>query len=259
MMRKSLILILVLSIPLFALFIESCGKKENPTLKQDQQVTTPSKDGNLTPLAQKGKDLFYAASKENGLKCADCHSDGTNTNSSLTKYFSSVIGANKRQSTYGGKFVGDDVAKNAGGATVCWKQYLLNDDPLTEEQIQALNEYFTSLLRGGNPTESKYTTIALPKPDKEKFKKEDKPKILALHGDKVKGEQLFKEACGFCHGDESTVKKAPKLKKFDVDRIDPIAFHVRLGFKAMPFFVYEKFSDQDIADVSAYILEQLKK
>ncbi|MGB9696678.1 MAG: c-type cytochrome [Ignavibacteria bacterium] len=257
MMRKTLMLIL--SIPLLVLSIEGCGKKDNQTLKQEQQVTTSRQNGNLNPIAQKGKDLFYAASKENGLKCADCHSDGTNTNSPLTKYFSNVIGANKRQSTYGGKFVGNEVAKNAGGATVCWKQYLLNDEPLTEEQVQSLNEYFTFLLKEGTPTESKYTTIALPKPDKEKFKKEDKPRILALQGNKIKGEQIFKEACAFCHSEESTVKKTPKLKKFDVDRVDPIAFHVRLGVKAMPFFVYEKFSDQDIADVSAYILAQLKK
>lgn len=259
MMRKILMLILLVFAPLLALSIGGCGDKEKQIPKQEQQVTTSREDVNLTPLAQKGKDLFYTVSKENGLKCADCHSDGTNVNSPLTNYFSNVIGANKRQSTYGGKFVGEEVVKNAGGATVCWKQYLLNDQPLTEEQIQSLNEYFTFLLKGGNPIESKYTTIALPKPDKEKFKKEDKPRILALQGNKVKGEQLFKEACGFCHSEESAVKKVPKLKKFDVDRVDPIAFHVRLGFKAMPFFVYEKFSDQDIADVSAYILEQLKK
>jgi cytochrome c peroxidase len=259
MTKKILIFILLLFIfPLLTL-IESCANKDKQISKQEQQVTPQKVDGNLTPLAQKGKDLFYSISKENGLKCADCHSDGTNTNSPLTKYFSNVIGANKRQSTYNGKFVGDDVTKNAGGSTICWKQYLLNDEPLTEEQIQSLNEYFSSLLKDGTPTESKYTTIALPKPDKEKFKKEDKPKILALQGNNERGEQIFKEACAFCHSNESKIKKTPKLNKFDVDRIDPIAFHIRLGVKAMPFFAYEKFSDQDIADVSAYILNQLKK
>ena len=103
-MRKILFVVLISSI-----FISSCGKKEeqNTTGEKKQESTTSG----TNDLSSKGKALFYEASNLTGLKCADCHSDGTNADQLNTKYFSDVIQASKRQSVFAGTIAGEDVKK----------------------------------------------------------------------------------------------------------------------------------------------------
>lgn len=247
-MKKLLLLILLVS-----LTAASCGKKEEKT----ESTKAPNKEttGNAGSNISKGKELFYQASNLTGLKCADCHSDGTNTDNSNTKYFSDVIGASKRPSVYSGTISGDDVKKKGAGATVCWETYLKMGRPIAAEEIDALNAYFESLK--GDIKESKYTSLAVPTQNKAKLK-EDQVKIAGMTADVQNGEKKFKETCNFCHGGK-TVKHVPSLFEDFDGNLKSIVYHIRFGAKFMPFYSYEKITDQDAADISEYILKNQKK
>jgi cytochrome c len=241
-MNKLLIVVLFTS-----LIFTSCGKKEDKT-----EVSQNTKSGDLV---SKGKELFYQSSNLTGLKCADCHSDGTNTNNTNTKYFSDIIGASKRASVYAGTISGDNVKKTGAGATLCWETFLKMGKPITPEEINALNAYYESLK--GEVKEIKFTTIALPNRDKAKLK-EDQLKIERLTANIQNGETKFKQTCNFCHGG-TTVKHVPSLFEDFDGNLKSIAYHIRFGSKFMPFYSYENISDQDIADISEYILKNQKK
>jgi mono/diheme cytochrome c family protein len=249
--------ILVLIILIF--FFSGCGKKNEVTTDKKPEGKTETNQTSKpdAELVKEGKDLFYTASKETGLKCADCHSDGTNDNIAFTKFHSSVLGAAKRTSVYNGMFKGADVSKNACGATVCWKTYLKYDTPLTDEQVKSLNAYYESVSKGNEKTELGYTTIAVPDKDKAKLK-DDQAKIASLTGDVTKGETLFKDACSFCHGKNSTVKKVPSLAENKDVNLKSIIYQIRMGSKYMPFYTYESLSNQNVADICAFILKSDK-
>jgi len=235
------------------LLISGCGKKDTTTTNTK---TTTSKSPE--ELAKLGKDLFYWPSTVTNLKCADCHSDGTNDANPLVKFHSNIKNADKRTQTYLGKFKGEDVKKNAAGGTVCWEQYLKNKEPMTGEQIAGLNAYYEKV-GGSEPAKDMvYTTIALPAPDKEKLKK-DQEELAKLTGDKSKGEEVYNNACKFCHVDGTKIKSVPSLFRDFEGNLKSIAFMSRFGKKYMPFYSYESLSNQDIANVAAYILANQQK
>ncbi len=258
--KKSLTpFIYIISVMLITAIAVSCNKEEKaPVTKDKVEKTEPKKETKTTTETgnnSAGKELFYKKSSENNIACADCHSDGTNNSNPLTKYFTNIQGANKRTSTFNGLITGEEVIKTAGGATLCWENYEKMKTPLTAEQIKSLNDYYASVETPNSPAEIKYETIALPKKDKVKLKDEQK-KIMELSGDPVKGEQSFKNTCGFCHGENSTVKKVPGiLEDFD-GNIKSIVYNVRLGNGPMPFFHAPSLTDQEIADISAYVMKK---
>lgn len=236
----------------------SCGKEEKKTeIKEKKETADTSNSGSVSSKGNSaaGKELFYMKSGVNNIACADCHSDGSNSANPMTKYFSNIQGANKRTSTYHGKFTGEDVLKNAGGATVCWETYERMKTPLTEDQIKALNDYYSSVAAANSPVEIKYETIALPTRDKTKLKEVQKS-VMLLKGDAVKGETTFNNACSTCHGENSIVKKVPSILEDFEGNVKSITYNVRLGDGAMPFFHNPALSDQDIADISAYIMKR---
>lgn len=229
---------------------ESTDKKSSEDNKTSGEQTTSGSE-----LSAKGKEIFYAISTETGLKCADCHGDGSNTDVTLTKYFSSVNGVPKRTSTYHGMITGEEVKKTAGGSTICWERYLGYKDELTADQINALNAYFEQIATPNDPTEVVYKTLALPKPDKEKFKLQ-RDEIMALKGDAANGEKLFKNACSSCHSGDTKVKDVPNLQEYEGD-VRGVAYKVCLGDEYMPFFRDDKISNQDIADISEFIMTKV--
>lgn len=232
---------------------DTSNKKES---KDTSKKTTTTQTGSGTAAA--GKEFFYMKSSVNNIACSDCHTDGTNASNPLTKYFSTIQGANKRTSTYNGKFTGEEVVKSAGGATICWETYLRMKNPMTEEQIKNLNDFYESVAAPNSPTEIKYESIALPTKDRSKLKEIQKV-VMGLKGDPGKGEQTFNNACGLCHSENATVKKVPSILEDFEGNVKSITFNVRLGDGAMPFFKTESLTDQDIADVSAYILQKSGK
>ncbi len=241
----------------FITSFSSCSKEQKtPPVTEKKSDTSKTKNTvSDNSVNSNGKQLFYMKSKENNIACSDCHSDGSNSSNPLTKYFSDITGADKRTSTYHGRFTGEEIARNAGGATVCWESYLKMKTPLTEDQIKSLNDYYSSLKSLTPLTEIKYETIALPVKDKVKLKEEQKL-IMGLQGNPAKGEADFKNTCAFCHGENSNIKKVPSLFDEFEGNIKSITYNVRFGNGAMPFYKNSVLSDQEIADIAAYILKK---
>ncbi|MEO6696017.1 MAG: c-type cytochrome [Ignavibacteria bacterium] len=249
--------IYILCFVLTSVIIISCGKenKSNQTTSQEtKDDTTRKKSADQKTTDSPGKQLFYTKSSENNIACADCHSDGTNSGTALTKYFSNIQGADKRTSTYHGKFKGGEVTANAGGATVCWQEYMRMKTSMSEAQIKFMNEYYASTALTDALPELTYETIALPVKDKSKLKEEQKA-IMELKGDPANGEKMFNNSCGFCHSENSTVKKVPGVLEEFEGNVKSITFNVRLGDGAMPFFKKNVLSNQEVADISAYLLK----
>jgi len=250
----------LLLIFLFAFAAGSCSKERDEAANKEKKETTETKTSTgekeqTSGVNSPGKELFYMKSSSNNIACADCHSDGKNDANPLTKYFSDIKGADKRTSTYHGKFKGEEVKKNAAGATVCWESYLKMKTPLTAEQINNLNDYYASLSTPDGKSEIVYETIALPNKDKNKLKEIQKV-IGGLTPDPAKGEEKFIESCGMCHGDKATVKKVPDLFDDFEGNVKSIVYNVRFGDGAMPFFTNEKLSNQELADIAAYIMKK---
>lgn len=230
--------------------IYGCGKKTEQN-QTGTQTTTNSGSTTGNDLAVKGKEIFYMQSDVNNIKCADCHSDGTNKSNSLTQYFSNVIKADLRTSTYSGMFTGDAVKQNAGGATVCYKSYLKKKEPMTADMISALNAYYESL-PGNDTAMMVYQTIALPTRDKAKLAPIQE-EIAKLTGNADNGKVLFDKACGFCHNADSKIKKVPDIFDEFEGNYKSISYNVYLGDGQMPFYHTDKLSTQDLADLSAFL------
>jgi len=197
----------------------SCSKEQKtPPVTEKKSDTSKTKNTvSDNAISSAGKQLFYMKSKENN--------------------------------------IAEEVARNAGGATVCWESYLKMKTPMTEDQIKSLNEYYSSLKSLTSSTEIKYETIALPVKDKVKLKEEQKT-IMGLKGDPTKGEADFKNNCAFCHGENSNIKKVPSLFDEFEGNVKSITYNIRFGNGSMPFYKNSVLSDQDIADISAYILKK---
>ncbi len=250
---------LIFSLLLSVFVLAGCNKNTNP----DTKTTTSNTNTTTTPnrskdeLVKAGKELYYKASDKNNIACADCHSDGTNDSKPLTKMFSSIKGAAKRTSAFLGTIKKEDITKTATGGTNCWANFEKQKTPLTGDQISSLNAYYESVSKGDEPTEIKYTSFALPAPDKVRLAPEQDA-ILKMTGNVPNGEKVFNNACVFCHGDKSTIKDVDNLfDKFE-GNAKSVTYMTRIGKKAMPFFSVEKLSNQDIADVSAWIISKNK-
>lgn len=241
---------------LFSAIIYS-GCSDSPDKESSGDNSSVELKTSGSELSAKGKEMFYAVSTETGLKCADCHGDGSNSAVTLTQYFSPVNGVPKRTSTYHGMITGEEVKKTAGGSTICWERYLGYTDEMTPEQINALNAYFEEIATPNDPKEIVYETLALPKPDKDKFKLQ-RDEIMALKGDAANGEKLFNNACASCHNAETKIKDVPNLQEYEGDGRG-VAFNMRLGHELMPFYREDKISNQDIADISEFIMTKVVK
>ncbi|CAN5630990.1 hypothetical protein BH10BAC5_BH10BAC5_00620 [soil metagenome] len=247
----------VFSLFILALLVSGCNKSstDNKTTTSNTTTTTKSKD----ELVKAGKELYYKPSDKNNIACADCHSDGTNDSKPLTKIFSSIKGAAKRTSAFLGTIKKEDIEKTATGATNCWAAYEKQKTPLTDNQIASLNAYYESVSKGDEPVEIKYTTFALPAPDKSKLAPEQDA-IAKLTANKENGSKLFDQTCAFCHGEKSTIKDVDNIiSDWEDGNIKGVTYMTRMGKKAMPFFPVEKLSNQDIADIAAYVISLNKK
>jgi hypothetical protein len=101
---------------------------------------------------------------------------------------------------------------------------------MNAEQIAALNAYYEKV-GGSEPAKDMiYTTIALPTPDKEKLKK-DQEEIAKLTGDKTKGEEVYNNACKFCHADGTKIKSVPSLFRDFEGNQKSITYMSRFGKK----------------------------
>jgi mono/diheme cytochrome c family protein len=74
-------------------------------------------------------------------------------------------------------------------------------------------------------------------------------------GDVTRGEALYRSKCYGCHVPEANVGPAQNTVDFKVQYADDetLAFVVRAGRQPMPAFNEDMLSDQELADIIAYI------
>ena len=226
----------------------------------------------MSDKAQLGRELFHdptfkgtiEPSKATGLACANCHADFDETANpdGLIRAGHSVVGVPHRGEAKGGMIESADFVRAAGGGGYCYERFLqrvphakVNPTAIPEEHAEALMAYFQAISGDDKGPEFE---LAMLDTD---AKKQAGEKIAALNGDARKGWQLFGRACVVCH---PTVKKAGiglQLVRSRAPRnMDTTmvrwAGAIRGGGSLMPFYAPDILSDQDIADIIAFLRDQ---
>jgi mono/diheme cytochrome c family protein len=224
----------------------------------------------ISGIALAGQKIFYST-KYGAIKdaCASCHSDGQPpTKDTRLRAGHTLAGVTRRTSTWNGAFTGDALQKNAFGATMCAVMYLHKGDAIAtvmpKADIEALNAYFEAIKSspGGISTNLKIQWVTKPAAHEEdkfdtKAANAAAKAIMNLPGDPAAGKNTFTRSCAFCH-DLKEKQVGPSLSESMKDaRLATRS--VRCGSGAMPFYGKDIFSDQQIADVIAYIQDQLGK
>ncbi len=229
----------------------------------------------MSEKTQMGRELFYDPSfggtldptKVSGLSCADCHADfdeAANPDGRIRSGHS-IVGVPHRGEAKGGMIKGDDFRRAAGGGGFCYEHFLqrvpgnkVNPTAIPEEQAEAVMAYFEHV--SGDNTGPQFQITML---DKEAASAAA-DKIMEMKGDSQKGWKLYSRACNVCHptaqkagiGSRLVRKRPPKdLEK----QKHKIAFYVRKGGFIMPFFAEDRLSDQDVADIVAFIADLTSK
>ncbi len=265
----------------FVLF-SGCSKNEQPApavadtaLKQSVVDTSKSTQGTLQPasisgLALAGQKIFYSTTYGSiKVACAGCHTDGQpTTKDARLRPGHTLAGVTSRTSTWNGAFKGDALPKSGYGATMCAVMYQHKGDELNsvipKSDIGALNAYFEAIKNSPGALTSNLKIAWVTKPAVHEEDQIDEAaataaakKIMMLPGDPAAGKDLFSHTCQYCH--EMNEKKAgPALAK-EMDDPRAAAKSIRCGSGAMPFYTSDILSDQQIADVIAYIQQQLGK
>src|SRR5439155_26938263 len=135
---------------------------------------------------------------------------------------------------------------------------------MPKADIDALNAYYDAIKNnaGGITSTLKIqwvTKPALHEEDKidEKAAGAAAKAIMRLPGDPINGKELFTRTCQYCHGMKEK-KVGPSLKDAMKDATMG-AKTVRCGSAAMPFYAKDILTDQQIADVIAFIQQELGK
>lgn len=225
----------------------------------------------MSEKAKMGRELFNDASfggtldpaKVSGLSCSDCHADFDETANPDGRIRSGhgIVGVPHRGEAKGGMIKGDMFRRAAGGGGFCYEHFLqkvpgnkVNPTAIPEEQAEALMAYFEHVSGDNKGPQFQMAMV-----DKEAANAAA-DKIMAMKGDSQKGWKLYSRACNVCHptakkpgiGSQLVRKKPPKdLEK----RKHKIASYVRKGGFIMPFFAEDRLSDQDLADIVAFIAE----
>jgi mono/diheme cytochrome c family protein len=241
---------LVISAPLLLLFAVACG---NSSDKQPQKAAAHSRDN---VLAEKGKEMFYSADfGYTGVACADCHADfddGLEKDRILPGH--SILGAASRVATWNGEFSGEALKRTAAGAAKCAHLYQDRgqsvEGAITGPEAAALMEFFRYISTGEEAPRLEWRAVTWPGDPNFNRDSFDAAmlEIARMRGDAARGKVMFERACSACHGTD--IGPAPVMLRRKVDRV---AATVRRGAEGMPFFSTDKVSDQDIADITAWI------
>lgn len=191
--------------------------------------------------------------------CATCHSAGKPD--SRIKPGHTLAGVTKRTSTWNGMFKGAALEKNAYGANLCATLFQDKKGGLSAAEITSMNEYLKSLEEAPGAMTKNLTIQWAAKPplkqDESVDEKVAKPilkTIMRTRGDAKTGENVFAQSCANCHSFKEKVV-GPKFTADIAGEAEIVASAIRFGYNAMPFFAKDKLSDQQVADVVAYIQE----
>lgn len=211
----------------------------------------------LEQRAERGQAIFRDRSfGEVEIACVDCHADFDETlvKDDRIRAGHSVLGAHQRVETWNGEFSGDALQRTGAGAAKCAYLYQERgssiETALTEEEASALMAYYEYISPGNEPPKLAFDAVSWPgNPDysAEAVEKELEG-IAALRGDAAKGSALFDRACAPCH--DTGLGPATRIIKRKADRLPKT---VRTGDGSMPFFARDKLTDQDVADLQAFI------
>jgi mono/diheme cytochrome c family protein len=228
----------------------------------------------MSDKAQLGRELFHDPtfkgtidpSKATGLACANCHADFDDTANpdGVIRAGHSVVGVPHRGEAKGGMIKGPDFARAAGGGGFCYEHFLqripgdkVNPTAIPAEHAEALMAYFEAI-SGDN--KGPQFEIAMLDDDAKKAAGE---KIGAMSGDSSNGWGLFGRACVTCHPGPSKAGIGPQLVRSraprDIDKaIERWATKIRGGGFLMPFYAPDILSDQDVADILAFLRQELE-
>ncbi len=189
--------------------------------------------------------------------CATCHSTGGSD--SRIRAGHTLAGVTKRTSTWNGMFKDADLEKNAYGASLCATLFQAKASGLKADEVTALNEYLKSLESAPGAVTKNLNIQWAAKPPLKKDESVDekvaKPILKAIMktpGDVKAGEGVFAKSCANCHSFKDKLI-GPKFTADIAGEPEIIASAIRFGYGAMPFFAKDKLTDQQVADVVAYI------
>ena len=235
--------------------------------------STPLAQAEISEQAQLGRELFYDPSfggtlnpkKISGLACADCHADfdeDANPDGKI-RAGHSMIGVPQRGEAKGGMIKADIFRRAAGGGGFCYQHFLqrvpankVDPTAIPEEQAEALMAYFAYV-----SGENKGPQFELQELDKEAALAAAE-KIVAMKGDAKKGWKLYSRTCNYCHptarkagiGSQLIRRKPPSnIQK----TLHKYAAKIRGGGFIMPFYSEDRLSDQDIADIIAFLHQEM--
>ncbi len=229
----------------------------------------------MSEKAQMGRELFSDPSfggtldpaKASGMSCSDCHADfdESATPDGRIRAGHSIVGVPHRGEAKGGMITAEMFARTAGGGGFCYQHFLqkipsdkVDPTAIPEDQAEALMAYFGHVSGDNRGPEFE---IAMLDKDAASAAAE---KIIAMEGDSQRGWKLYGQACNVCHptakksgiGSQLVRRRPPRdLEK----RKHQIATYVRKGGFVMPFFAEDRLSDQDIADIVAFIAKLVEE
>ena len=228
-----------------------------------------SANAQMSDKAKMGRELFYDASfggtldsgKVTGLSCAHCHADFDETANpdGLNRSGHSVVGVPHRGEAKGGMIKGDMFRRAAGGGGFCYEHFLqgirnedVNPTHIPAEQAEALMAYFEHI--SGDDKGSMFQIQML----NDEQAKAAADSILKMTADVNRGWKLYGQTCAVCHPTPKKSGIGPQLVRArpvpDVQqRKHKIISYVRKGGSVMPFFASDRLSDQDLADIAAFL------
>lgn len=232
----------------------------------------------LGEKAQLGRELFHdptfkgtiSPKVATGLSCADCHADFDEEAEpdGLIRAGHSVIGVPQRGSAKGGMISGANFARAAGGGGFCYEHFLqkvrpdkVNPTAIPAEHAEALMAYFKAI--SGDNKGPQFEMEMLD----DDAKTAAGEKIAAMPGDTENGWKLYGRACVTCHPTPKKggigiqiMRPGGRLPR-DINKTTARwAKTIRGGGSTlMPFYASDILSDQDIADIVAFLREQLEK
>lgn len=232
----------------------------------------------LSDKAQLGRELFHDPTFKGtikpgnrqgyatGLSCANCHADFDETANpdGLIRAGHSVVGVPHRGAAKRGMIKGADFARAAGGGGFCYEHFLqrvpedkVNPTAIPAAHAEALMAYFEAI--SGDNTGPEFELMTL---DND-AKKAAGEKIGAMTGDPNKGWELFGRACIVCHPAANKAGIGPQLVRSRAPRdIDKTmvrwATKIRGGGFLMPFYAPDILSDQDIANILAFLRQEIE-
>ncbi len=264
---------------LIALTLQSCKKEDQSAVKSadSTKVITPNQpaasgtEAALNDKAKKGQLIYYNMSLGKvHVACATCHADGTSkTQPNQIRQGHTLAGVSSRTATWNGMYKGDDLKKYAYGGALCAAVFQKRadiktvDKALSADEVDALNEYLTSLNSnpGAMTKDLKIQWVAKPTfnddPPDAKVAMPAVKAIMKLPGDPTAGETIFTQSCGNCHSIKDK-KIGPPMVKAAQD-MNNVVQTVRFGSGDMAFYAKDVLSDQQVADAIAYIQSQLGK